>query len=83
MSHDLRIETGRWSRTPTELRVCRCSPMTVQNEEHVLIECPLAQQVRRKYEILNFTSMELLMNDEDHLIDVCKFIYEVLTLYRE
>ena len=54
MSHDLRIETGRWSRTPRELRVCRCSPIAVQSEVHVIIECPLSQQVRQKFDMLNF-----------------------------
>ena len=83
MSHDLRIETGRWSRTPRELRVCRCSPIAVQSEVHVLIECPLSQQVRQKFDMLNFTSIESLINDEEHLIDLCKFTYEVFKLYRE
>ena len=48
MSHDLRIETGRWSRTPRDLRVCPCSPVSIQDEEHVLIRCPLSQQVCQK-----------------------------------
>ena len=36
MSHNLRIETGRWSRTPTEQRVCQCDGDKVQTEQHVL-----------------------------------------------
>lgn len=38
MSHNLRIEAGRWSRTPTELRVCLCDGVNVQIEQHVLID---------------------------------------------
>ena len=83
ISHDLRIETGRWSRTPRELRVCSCSPVTIQNEKHVLIQCPLSQQLRQKYASLNFTNMEALMSEDNHLIDLCKFVYDVLKLYRQ
>ena len=83
MSHDLRIETGRWSRTPRESRVCTCNPSRVQNEEHVLTECPLSLQIRRKYTCLNFTNMETLMTEDQYLIDLCKFIYEVLKLYKQ
>ena len=83
MSHDLRIETGRWSRTPRDLRVCPCSPVSIQDEEHVLILCPLPQQVRQKYASLNFMSIEELMSEDNHLIDLCKFVYDVLKLYRQ
>ena len=41
MSHNLRIETGRWSRTPAEQRLCLCDGSQVQTERHVLVECPL------------------------------------------
>ena len=30
MSHDLKIETGRWSRTSWELRVCPCDGQATQ-----------------------------------------------------
>ena len=36
-SHNLKIETGRWSRTPRESRVCSCG--SVQDESHVLFTC--------------------------------------------
>ena len=81
MSHNLRVETGRWSRTPRELRVCHCSPVVVQDEEHVLIKCPLSQSKRQKFTSLNFTSMESLMSEENHVVDLCMFIYEVISLY--
>ena len=46
-AHRLRVEMGRWSRTPPEQRVCSCRT-GVQNEEHVLV-CPLTKEIREKY----------------------------------
>ena len=37
----LRVETGRWSRTPREDRLCQCG-LDIQNETHVFV-CPLAK----------------------------------------
>ncbi|MPC81897.1 hypothetical protein E2C01_076536 [Portunus trituberculatus] len=48
MSHDLKIETGHWSRTPRDLRVCPCDGQTTQTEHHVLVECALTRQTRQK-----------------------------------
>ena len=47
-SHRLRIETGRWSRTPRERRLCQCDE-GVQSEEHVLRFCNLTEPIRQKY----------------------------------
>ena len=47
-SHRLRIETGRWSRTPRERRLCQCDE-GIQSEEHVLMSCPLTELLRQKY----------------------------------
>ena len=46
-SHYLKIETGRWSRTPRCLRLCECGE--VQTEEHVLISCPYSNELRQTY----------------------------------
>ena len=46
-SHYLRVETGRWSRTPLELRLCPCTT-NVQTEAHVLINCPFTAQLREE-----------------------------------
>ena len=35
-SHMLRVETGRWSRTPRDQRLCQCG-LGVQNEPHVFV----------------------------------------------
>ena len=49
-SHRLRIETGRWSRTPRERRTCQCGE-GIQSEEHVLVNCSLTTPIRQKYGI--------------------------------
>ena len=39
-SHRLKVEIGRWSRIPHELRMCQCE-LEVQTEKHALTNCPL------------------------------------------
>ena len=43
-SHMLRVETGRWSRTPREERVCRCG-QGIQQDEHHVFRCPLVMNI--------------------------------------
>ena len=45
-SHNLKIETGRWARIPRELRTCACSASQLQTEEHMILTCPLLNDVR-------------------------------------
>ena len=67
MSHNLKIEKGRWSRTPTELRVCQCDSSSVQTERHALLQCPLTADLRRKFATLNFTNMNDLLGETENL----------------
>ena len=53
-AHNLAIETGRWSRIPHDERVCECG--SVQTEKHVVLECPVARDIREQGNI-SFTSM--------------------------
>ena len=78
MSHSLRIETGRWSRTPRELRKCNCNLNVIQDEQHVLIECPLSQPLRQIYGNLEYASIQNLLSEENNLKDLCNYIYGVL-----
>ena len=57
MSHNLKIETGRWSRIPRERRVCRCDNSQLQTEAHVLIDCTLTHNIRHRHPALNFTNI--------------------------
>ena len=47
-SHRLRVETGRWARTPHEERLCQCGE-AVQTEKHVVAECNLVGDIRQRY----------------------------------
>ena len=78
ISHNLRIETQRWSRIEAENRLCNCG--LIQNEEHVLCNCPLTQFIRNKprYNNLNFASIENLMKSE--ALDLASYTYESLKL---
>ena len=42
-SHNLKVETGRWSRTPSNERICSCGT-DIQNEEHIF-RCPLVNDI--------------------------------------
>ena len=48
-SHNLKIETGRWSRVPREARLCACGEL--QDERHVIVSCPLTAHIRHNYEV--------------------------------
>jgi hypothetical protein len=44
ISHNLRTETGRWSRTERDRRLCPCG--MIQTERHVVQDCMLVQDIR-------------------------------------
>ena len=80
MSHNLKIETGRWSRIPRELRTCQCDNQRIQTEYHVLV---LTQELRIKYNMTNVLSLEQLFDQCSDISDVCKYIYEALKIYND
>ena len=49
-SHDLHIETGRYTSpiTPRHERTCKSCPDSIEDEDHVLFHCPLYNTVRMK-----------------------------------
>ena len=81
-SHNLAIETGRWSRTPPERRLCPCG--MVQTEEHLVCYCHLTSQLRAAHS-LTYASISSILNDANiylvrsliHkcLILLCNFCY--------
>ena len=73
-SHRLRIETGRWSRISRENRLCSCEQ--IQTECHVLLSCPVTENLRRQYPYLDFSELLTLMDGEPH--DVAAFCFQVL-----
>ena len=79
-SHSLRIETGRWSRTPEEQRLCQCE-RAIQTESHVLLECPLSEHLRSEMN-LNYNNItELLNPDKEELYIIASYCRQVLNLY--
>ena len=44
----LRLETGRYERIPYDERNCFNCINVVENEEHVLLECPLYNDIRKE-----------------------------------
>ena len=81
MSHNLKIETGRWSRIPRERRVCQCDGSQLQTEAHVLIYCPLTDSIRHRYPELIFSIINILLTDVNHLKLLCKYAYEILEFF--
>ena len=65
-SHHLRIETGRWVHLSLHQRICdMCrvdgSRGVIQDEKHVLLECPALGDIRRKYgELLHACDGDML-----------------------
>ena len=74
-SHRLKIETGRWSRTPRERRLCSCGH--VQDEDHVLLKCSLISDIRQSFPGLDYSSLENLMRTDD-MSDISKYVYRVM-----
>jgi hypothetical protein len=50
-SHNLHIETGRHHKpkTPIELRTCMCDNTQVEDEIHLLLNCPFYNNIRCKF----------------------------------
>ena len=82
MSHSLRIETGRWSRTPRQDRVCVCDGIQVQTERHVLLECPLSEHLRGRYSMLQFVNINDLLNEDVYVRELCSFIFDVFEIFK-
>ena len=68
-SHDLHIETGRYTSpiTPREARTCSKCPTHVEDENHVLFQCPLYESVRVKFRdtFLKLSSVHAMLNPGD------------------
>ena len=79
MSHNLKVETGRWSRIARERRVCSCDHSSIQDEKHVLLVCSLSAHLRQRYTMLSFDCLNNLWKNED-TSNVCIYIHNVLII---
>ena len=79
-SHRLKFEMSRWSRQPRERCTSTCSSDKVQDEYHVLIECPVTKQLRDTHpELSNIVSLPMLFDDVEPAI-VAVYCHKVLNL---
>ena len=79
-SHRLRLEMSRWSRQSRENCLCPCPLALVQDEHHVLIECPLTKTLRDNSDDLrDITSVYKLFNETDPKV-AAVYCYNVLSL---
>ena len=79
-NHDLKIETGRYSRpiTPREDRLCdKCG--TLENEFHVIFQCELYKSVREKFPhiIASGSITDFLDPAYNQMKDTARFLHEV------
>ena len=77
-AHRLRVETGRWTRTPREARLCRCELGEIQDEEHVIFKCPLTKDIRDSK-----TCIDTKSNKWDNLFSsnapiLCEMIHDTI-----
>lgn len=79
-SHKLKIETGRWKTPPTprDQRICQCGPI-IQDEMHIIENCPLSQNVRDEFDDINFETNNLLNQIDKH--KMCLICYKLLSIY--
>ena len=78
-SHNLMVETGRWSRTEREDRVCTCAAGGVQDEDHVLFVCELTKNIREKYNIQGDSLPEVFNEKDDE--ELCDIFYELSKIF--
>ena len=76
-SHSLNIEKGRWSRIPADERFCTCDHQSVQNEQHVIYNCPLTDHLRQNFDISQETELAEIFRKKNVF-----FIYEVMKIFR-
>ena len=92
-SHTLKIETGRWTRpkTPINNRLCQHCINKVEDEFHILTECPLYRTIRQRlisnYYVINpsmYKVVQLLTSSRKRdIISLAKFIYAAFKIHTE
>lgn len=55
----------------------------VQTERQVLLECAaLTRNLRNRFGFNNIDSLELLFGEGNNGVNMCKYVYEALKLYK-
>jgi hypothetical protein len=76
-SHQLRVETGRWERPrlPRQERTClRCDSGAVDDEHHLVFDCPALQELREQHAGLFSVSEDLRSFLEQESVQVADFV---------
>ena len=79
-NHTLKIETQRYTRpkTPRNERVCSfCN--TLEDEQHVVFDCPLYHNIRRKYEptLTNKQITDILNPSYECITSIASLLYDI------
>jgi hypothetical protein len=72
VSHNLKIETDRWSRIERAQRTCSCNMELIQDEHHALFECSKTQAIR---DTNGYISFQDLFKTQDY-VKMCQFVYD-------
>ena len=79
-NHSLNIETGRYTKpkTPRENRVCSMC-MVVEDEQHVIYECPRYSELRKQYEhLVTDNDIKAFLNPEyDKMQDTARCLHDL------
>ena len=77
-SHNLKIETGRWSRISRENRKCICEMNAIQSEDHVALECPLTAELTISHNIVAESLEQLFDKCTSENVD---YIYKLKKMF--
>ena len=70
-SHNLMIEKGRiYSQLDRDERLCKCQT-EIQNLKHVMLSCPLLNDIRTKYSVIDIHSG---INNVDYILEMEKIL---------
>ena len=75
-SHNLHIETGRHQKPkiPKQLRTCKCDNTSIEDEIHVLLQCPFYSDKRTEFFNCIIESGKIDMNLLNNVSDHSRFI---------
>ena len=79
LSHNLKVETGRWGSIERENRLWSCSISGIQDEFHVLFQCALTRDLRQKYQIQTDSFDDIYNEEEDETL--CDIFYELSKIF--
>ena len=77
-SHRLVVETGRWSRTPADRRLCTCGVVEVQDEAHVVFWCRFTSDLRGKFGVDVNKELHEILSDFNYI----DFVYGIMKMFK-